>query len=92
MVRQGISHLSPASKEAEILITDQRIAHDHNPFVLWQLGNCSVYTDLNANIKVRKGSDEALKIDSIIALIMAVSGAANNSDTPKEFRFEFLEL
>jgi phage terminase large subunit-like protein len=92
MVRQGISHLSPASKEAEVWITEQRIAHGHDPFLLWQLGNCGVYRDLNSNIKIRKGDDEALKIDSIIALIMAISGAAGNAEAPREFRFEFLEL
>jgi|TARA_B110000908_G_scaffold123473_2_gene144816 phage terminase large subunit-like protein len=92
MVRQGISHLSAPSKETEVWITEERLKHDGNPFLLWQLSNCAVYTDLNANIKVRKGDDQNLKIDSIIALIMAVSAAAGNSNKPETFNFGFIDL
>ena len=92
MVRQGIAQLSPAAKETEIWITEGKISHDGNPFISWQLGNCAVYVDLNENIKVRKGDDESLKIDSIIALIMAVSAAAGNAEQPKRFSFDFIEL
>ena len=47
--------------------------HDGNPFVLWQLGNAEVYTDINGNIKVRKNeADTNAKIDGIIAMIIAM--------------------
>jgi len=92
MVRQGISHLSPASKETEIWITEERLIHDGNPFPMWQLGNATVYKDLNENIKVRKGSDTNLKIDSIVALIMAVSAAAGNAEKKETFNFGFIDL
>ena len=92
MVRQGISHLSPAAKETEVWITEERIAHDGNPFFLWQLGNCALYRDLNENVKVKKGEDANLKIDSIIALIMAVSAAAGNANKPQTFNFGFIDL
>ena len=84
-VRQGISYLSPAAKETETCILKQLIKHEKDPFISWQLENCTVYTDLNDNIKVRKGDDENRKIDSIIGLIMAISLAAGKLNEPKSF-------
>ena len=92
MVRQGISHLSPASKETEVWITEGKLVHDGNPFILWQLQNAHVHVDVNDNIKVRKGDDPNLKIDSIIALIMAVSAAAGNAEAEKSVSFNFIEF
>ena len=45
--------------------------------------------DVNENIKIRKGSDPALKIDPIVAMIMAVGRATANGaqDKPKSFSF-----
>ena len=90
-VKQGISHISPAAKETERLIVGDKIHHLDDPFIAWQLENCTVYPDLNENIKVRKGDDANLKIDSIIALIMAVSLASGHLEKPKDVRLWFLE-
>ena len=84
MVRQNISNMSPASKLMEVVILDGRLAHTHNSFVSWQLNNCVKYTDVNENIKIRKGDDKAMKIDGIIALIMAIGAAEVNANKRKK--------
>lgn len=72
-VGQGMAALSNPSKTTEQLIMKRAIKHDGNPFVGWQLGNCSVYMDVNGNVKVRKEeADPSAKVDGIIAMIMAV--------------------
>ena len=90
-VRQGMSYLSPAAKETERLILGGQIKHTADPFITWQLENCVQYTDVNDNIKIRKGDDESRKIDSIIALIMAVSLAAGKLKS-KKFTFDVINL
>ena len=86
-VGQGQRHMSPAAKQTERLILDGLISHTGHPFIEWQLENAESYTDLNENLKVRKGEDNNLKIDSIISLIMCVSLAAGKLDKPKAFSF-----
>tara|TARA_R110000868_G_scaffold64402_1_gene193413 strand:+ start:837 stop:2516 length:1680 start_codon:yes stop_codon:yes gene_type:complete len=72
-VGQSMAVLSNPSKTAEQLILKKSIKHDGNPFVGWQLGNCSQFTDVNNNVKVRKNeADPSAKVDGIIAMIMAL--------------------
>lgn len=77
MVRfdQSMRSMSPASKEVEMLIRSGKLKHLNNPFLMWMILNCEVFTDVNGNIKVRKGADTALKIDAIVAMIMAAGRA-----------------
>ncbi|MBQ2262730.1 MAG: terminase large subunit [Loktanella sp.] len=93
MVRfpQSISAMSPASKETELLIRNGTLKHYGDPFLAWQLSNCEIYIDANENIKVRKGADAALKIDAIIAMIMAIGRATSHGplQNKKEFNFYF---
>ena len=91
-IAQGITALSPAAKETERLIVEQLIRHTDDPFIAWQLENCAVYTDKNDNIKITKGEDQSLKIDAIIAMIMAVSMAAGSLETKGEFNLIVMEL
>ena len=91
-IGQNITALSPAAKEAERLIVNGLIKHEKDPFIDWQLENCTIYTDANENIKVRKGDDETLKIDAIIALIMAVSMAAGELKIPGDFDMTIIDL
>lgn len=87
---QGIGAMSPASKEAETLIRSGRLKHLGDKFLSWQISNAEIYSDVNDNIKVRKGSDPALKIDAVIAMIMAVGRASINAPKKaKEFSFHF---
>jgi len=89
MVRydQSMKSMSPASKEAEIIIRNRAIGHLGDPFISWCFNNCELYTDANENIKVRKGPDPALKIDPIIAMIMAIGRASLVQEKKKSFSF-----
>ena len=86
MVRydQSMKSMSPASKQAEMLIKNNSLQHLGKPFYGWAFNNCEVYTDANENIKIRKGPDPTLKIDPIVAMIMAIGRATQYlSDKPK---------
>ena len=91
MVRydQSMKAMSPASKEVELLVKHGTLQHLGKPFFGWCFNNCEVYFDANENIKIRKGPDPALKIDPIVAMIMAVGRATANGaqDKPKKFSF-----
>ena len=92
-IGQSMSALSAASKETERMIVEKLFRHDGNPFIDWQLECCSVYEDKNENIKITKDeADKSLKIDSIVALIMAVSMAAGQLEDPADFNFSFIEF
>ena len=77
-VSQGMVDMSPASKELENHIFSGRITHNGDVFTSWQIGNTVIYTDVNGNIKPRKGDDHYNKVDSTIALIMALSVAIDH--------------
>ena len=88
-IGQGMSALSAPSKETERLIVEQLVRHSGNPFIDWQLECCSVYTDKNDNIKVTKDdADKSLKIDAIVAMIMAISMAAGQLEEPGDFSLD----
>ena len=75
LIGQSIAKMSPPSKILEQLILDKRISHLQEPFITWQLENVHCYTDINKNIKLRKGDDPNAKVDAIIALAIAVACA-----------------
>ena len=88
-IGQGMSALSAPSKETERLIAEELLRHSGNSFVDWQLECCSVYTDKNDNIKVTKDdADKSLKIDAIVAMIMAVSMAAGQLEEAGDFSLD----
>ena len=92
-IGQSMSALSAASKETERMIVEELIRQEGNPFIDWQLECCSVYEDKNENIKITKDeADKSLKIDSIVAMIMAISMAAGQLEEPADFNFTFVEL
>ena len=77
-VRQKIEFLSSATKDVEIHFLRNELFHEKSRFFEWQFNNCTVYTDSNNNIKVRKGDDPNAKIDSMIALIIAMERASSD--------------
>jgi len=89
MVRfdQSMRAMSPAAKEAEVAIRNRAISHLGDPFFAWCFNNAEVYTDANENIKVRKGPDPALKIDPVVAMIMALGRAVLQQEKTKKFSF-----
>jgi phage terminase large subunit-like protein len=87
-VGQGMAVLNNPSKYVEKMILNQQIKHDGNPFIGWQLGNCSCYTDVNGNIKIRKNeADTSAKVDGIIALIIAAHCSLDNPFVSNSFGF-----
>ena len=88
-VNQSMKSLSPASKETEIHIRKGEILHLDDPFLEWQFNNCTKYTDVNNNIKIRKSDDQNLKIDAIVALILAISRASSGRAKKTNFNFKF---
>tara|TARA_R110000764_G_scaffold164087_5_gene251185 strand:- start:7115 stop:8806 length:1692 start_codon:yes stop_codon:yes gene_type:complete len=68
---QGISSMSAPSKAFEVLVKSGKLVHGNNPILAWMASNCESYTDVNENIKIRKGSPMN-KIDGVIAAIMAL--------------------
>ena len=91
-VGQGMLALTAAAKATEILIAEEKFAHNGSKFIDWQLECCTLYTDKNQNIKITKDdTNKSHKIDSIIAMIMAMS-MVNDLEQPKEFNFEFFEF
>lgn len=87
-IGQGMAVLNNPSKHMEKLILQKCIAHDHDPFVTWQLGNCEVYEDVNGNKKIRKNSaDPSAKVDGIIAMIMSFHCALDNPTMNNSFGF-----
>lgn len=87
-VGQGMAVLNNPSKYVEKLILQKAIKHNGNPFVGWQISNAEVFTDVNGNIKVRKNeADKSAKVDGVIAMIIAMHCALDNSNTTSSFGF-----
>ena len=70
-IGQGMGSMSGPSKTYEKLVKSGKLVHGDDPVVNWMASNCEAWHDINDNIKVRK-SNNANKIDGIIAAIMAV--------------------
>jgi len=75
-IQQTVAKLTYASKELEKLIVSGELAHDGNPVLDWQIGNCDVYTDTSGNIKPKRPEHGDWRtIDGVAAVIMALDRA-----------------
>jgi len=63
--------MSPPTKELEIRILSQKIAHGNNPVLTWMASNVVVHTGPSGNYKPDKRKSKE-KIDGIVAMIMAL--------------------
>ncbi len=91
-VGQGMLALTAAAKSTETLIAEEKLTYNGSKFIDWQMECCTVYQDKNENIKITKDiTDKSHKIDSVIAMIMALS-MVNDLEKPREFNFEFFEF
>lgn len=81
-VRQGIPSLSAPTKELELLVAERQLDHRCDPVLAWMIGNTSIRTDENGNIKPLKSVGGVWKhIDGVISLVMAKYMAMLNPDT-----------
>jgi len=77
--RQGMLSMGPGWKETERLIKSKALRHNSDPVLRWMAGNAVGRTDhLMNTMPYKKKSTE--KIDGIVALVMAVARATQNSD------------
>jgi phage terminase large subunit-like protein len=73
-IRQNVAMLSAPTKELDVLITAERIHHDGNPVLSWNVGNVNGREDANENVFPQKQAGrEEKKIDGAIALIMCIA-------------------
>jgi phage terminase large subunit-like protein len=63
------------------LILDRKLVHDGNPCLRWAINNLQAKTDDKGRLYPMKGSAH-LKIDPVIALLMALNGCLTHSDLP----------
>jgi phage terminase large subunit-like protein len=75
---QGFAAMTAPSKELEVLVLSEKIAHDGNPVLRWMFSNVQVERDNAGNIKCHKGK-AVEKIDGIVATIMALGRAQVSS-------------
>ena len=70
--RMNTANLSEPTKRLDALIREGKFYHNGSPLLTWCLGNVICKEDAAGNVFPRK-SDERLKIDPIITMIMALA-------------------
>lgn len=86
-MRQGHVTLGAPSKALEAAITSHRFNHGGNPAARWNAGNLAWRRDANGNIAPEKGDRPNLRIDGMVAGIMAI-GRATAQPAPKRSSYE----
>ncbi len=77
---QGFKDMTPAIEKFETAVIERRIWHVGNPVLRWNVFNARVQRDAAGNRKPTKDR-VADRIDSLVAIIMAISAA---DDEPQE--------
>lgn len=80
-MRQGFATLSAPTKALEQAILSQTLRHDGDPVLRWCVSNVSVDTDAAGNMKPSKAKSTE-RIDSVVALIMALDRMQRNAVPP----------
>jgi phage terminase large subunit-like protein len=78
---QGYKSMSPPTKEFERLVLSQRLHHDGNPILRWNLDNTIVTTDSADNVKPDKAK-ATQRIDGVVSSIMALDRALRHESGP----------
>lgn len=77
--RMTVQNLSSPMKELDALMRTAKIAHSGDPVMEWQVNNVVAQLDAKDNVYPRKPREEA-KIDSPVALIMAIGVAMTKEE------------
>lgn len=80
-VRPGYSSMSGPSKSFETALLSQRLRHDGNPVLRWNVSNLSVEHDHAGNLMPSKKLSTE-RIDGAVALIMAIDAMDRHDHTP----------
>lgn len=75
--RMNTANLSEPTKRLDALIRQGKVRHNGSPLLRWALGNVVCKEDHNGNVYPRK-SNEKLKIDPVVAIIMALATHLHN--------------
>lgn len=78
VMRPVVTNLSAPMKELEGLVLERRLRHDGDPVLQWMAANVVAKRDANDNIRPVKET-RAAKIDGIVALIMALAAAMQDT-------------
>jgi len=68
---QNIASMSIPSKDFETKVIDKKLYHNFNPVTRWMMGNCTLYTDANENIKIKRVGEKS-KIDGIVSIVIGL--------------------
>ncbi len=79
-IAMNVANLSEPMKKLDSLIRQGKIRHNGSPLLRWCLGNVVAKEDHNGNVFPRK-SHVKLKIDPIIAILMALAGHLQDETT-----------
>jgi phage terminase large subunit-like protein len=80
--RQGFVSMNEPAKLLETIIMKKQLVHFGNPVLRWMASNVNIKEDPTGNIKPIKpgrNHNSQLKIDGIVALIMAIGLSIKNS-------------
>lgn len=72
-VQMNVANLSEPMKKMDALMREGKLRHNGSPLLRWCLGNVVAKEDHNGNVFPRK-SHTKLKIDPIVAALMALAG------------------
>jgi phage terminase large subunit-like protein len=75
--RQGFKSMSPPTKELDVLIRGEKIAHGGNPVLRWCADNLVVQVDAAENVKPDKNKARE-RIDGIVAMVGGIARAIIN--------------
>lgn len=78
-IAMNVANLSEPMKKLDALMRSGKIRHNGSPLLRWCLGNVVAKEDHNGNVFPRK-SHTKLKIDPIIAILMALAGWLQNQE------------
>ena len=82
---QGFVSMSAPSKLLETLILGKRLRHAGNPVLAWQMSNVQIRVDDAGNIKPsKKNANSTARIDSAVALIMALGVSSGEVRGPDD--------
>lgn len=79
-MKMNVANLSEPMKKLDAFTRQGKIVHNGSPLLRWCLGNVVAKEDHNGNVYPRK-PDVRLKIDPIIAILMALAGWLQEPDS-----------
>lgn len=83
--RMNTSNLSEPMKKLDAIVLESQVEHDGNELVNWSIGNVVAKIDHNQNVFPRK-EHESMKIDPIVAIIMALAGWINEENNESIYK------